>query len=34
MVCGEKGGDVLAFHQKRYGQGFKEAAKELGAWDR
>ena len=32
MVCGEKGGDVLAFHQKRYGQGFKEAAMSLGAW--
>ena len=33
-VCGEKGGDVLAFHQKKYGQDFKEAAKALGAWER
>ena len=33
MTCGERGGDVLAFHRKRYGQGFKEAAKELGAWE-
>ena len=34
MVCGEKGGDVLAFHQKRHGQTFKEAAIALGAWGR
>ena len=34
MVCGEKGGDVLAFHRKRHGLGFKAAAKQLGAWER
>lgn len=32
MSCGEKGGDVLAFHMKRHGLGFVEAAKALGAW--
>ena len=32
MVCGVKGGDVLAFHRQRYGQSFKEAATSLGAW--
>ena len=32
MVCGEKGGDVLAFHRKRHGLGFKEAVQALGAW--
>jgi hypothetical protein len=32
MACGVKGSDVLAFHMKRYGMGFKEAAKSLGAW--
>ena len=32
MACGAKGGDVLAFHMLRYGMGFKEAAKSLGAW--
>ena len=34
MVCGEKGGDVVAFQQKKYGQDFIEAAKSLGAWER
>lgn len=29
--CGEKGGDVLAFHRKRYGLAFFEAVKQLGA---
>ena len=33
MVCGAKGGDALAFHIQRYGMSFKEAAKQLGAWD-
>ena len=33
MVCGEKGGDVLAFQQKKYDQDFKQAAKALGAWE-
>lgn len=32
MACGERGGDVLAFHMKRHGMGFVEAAKALGAW--
>lgn len=33
MVCGTHGGDVLAFHMKRYGLRFIEAAKALGAWE-
>lgn len=33
MVCGAKGGDVLAFHMLRYNLDFKEAAKALGAWE-
>ena len=32
MACGASGGDVLAFHMLRYGMGFMEAAKSLGAW--
>lgn len=32
MVCGAHGGDVLAFHQLRYGMSFKQAAQQLGAW--
>lgn len=32
MVCGAKGGDVLAFHQLRYKLPFITAAKALGAW--
>lgn len=32
MACGEKGGDVLAFHMAMYGQSFAEAARALGAW--
>jgi hypothetical protein len=32
MVCGAHGGDVLAFHQLRYGLTFKAAAVALGAW--
>ncbi len=32
MVCGAKGGDVLAFHIKRYELSFKAAAVALGAW--
>ena len=32
MVCGAHGGDVLAFHMHKYGLGFVQAAKELGAW--
>ena len=34
MACGASGGDVLAFHILRYGMGFMEAAKSLGAWRR
>lgn len=33
MVCGAHGGDVLAFHMRRHGLRFIEAAKVLGAWD-
>jgi phage/plasmid primase-like uncharacterized protein len=33
MSCGEKGGDVLAFHMKVHGLDFIEAAKDLNAWD-
>lgn len=32
MVCGAGGGDVLAFHQHRYGLNFVDACKQLGAW--
>lgn len=32
MVCGARGGDVLAFHMHRHSMGFVAAAKELGAW--
>jgi DNA primase len=32
MVCGAKGGDVLAFHQLKYGLSFIAAAKDLGCW--
>ncbi len=33
MVCGVKGGDVLAFHMQRYNMRFIDAAKQLGAWE-
>jgi CHC2 zinc finger len=33
MVCGEKGGDVLEFHRRRYSLGFVAAAKDLRAWE-
>jgi CHC2 zinc finger len=33
MACGEKGGDVLAYHMKRHDLDFIEAAKALGAWE-
>lgn len=32
MVCGAHGGDVLAFHRKKYGLSFIAAARDLGAW--
>lgn len=32
MSCGEKGGDVLAYHLKLHGMEFIDAAKQLGAW--
>ncbi len=32
MACGKRGGDVLSFHMQRYGMGFVEAARQLGAW--
>ena len=31
MVCGVKGGDVLAFHRARHGLSFIQAARDLGA---
>ena len=33
MVCGAKGGDVLAYHMQLYGLRFIDAAMALGAWD-
>lgn len=33
MACGAHGGDVLAFHMKRHGLSFMQAAKEIGAWE-
>ena len=32
MVCGARGGDVLAFHMHKHGINFVEACKQLGAW--
>jgi DNA primase len=32
MVCGARGGDVLAFHMHKHGLGFIQSAKEIGAW--
>ncbi len=32
MTCGAKGGDLLAFHMRRHGLSFIDAAKALGAW--
>jgi DNA primase len=32
MGCGAHGGDIVAFHMRRYGLGFVEAAQALGAW--
>lgn len=34
MVCGTRGGDILAFHMQRYHLRFAEAAKALGAWEK
>ncbi len=31
--CGEKGGDIIAFHQKRYQLTFVEAVNYFGAWE-
>lgn len=33
MACGEKGGDVLAYHMAITGKDFVEAAKDLGCWE-
>ena len=30
--CGAKGGDIIAFHQLKYGKSFIEAVTDLGAW--
>ena len=32
FACGAKGGDILAFHQMRFGMSFKDACKSLKAW--
>ena len=32
FACGARGGDVIAFRMRRYGQGFVEAVTALGAW--
>lgn len=32
MNCGEKGGDILSLHMRRYHVEFVEACKGLGAW--
>jgi len=32
MACGVRGGDIVAFHMKRYNLDFVSAVKELGAW--
>lgn len=32
MVCGARGGDVLAFHMHKHGLTFIAACKDLGAW--
>ena len=32
MNCGEKGGDILSFHMRRYHADFVEACIGLGAW--
>ena len=31
--CGEKGGDIVAFHQKRYHLPFVEVVNRFGAWE-
>lgn len=33
MACGARGGDIVAFHMRRYGLTFVQAVKELGAWE-
>jgi DNA primase len=33
MVCGKKGGDVLAFHRLKNELSFVDACKALGAWE-
>ena len=30
LACGERGGDLIAFHRQRTGLGFAEAVRELG----
>ncbi len=32
MVCGARGGDVLAFHMHKHGLTFVAACKDIGAW--
>ena len=33
LGCGQRGGDIIAFHVARYGLSFAEACKELGCWE-
>jgi len=33
FACGVHGGDMLSFHMQRYGLSFKQAARDLGAWE-
>lgn len=33
FACGEKGGDIVAFHQRRYHLPFIEAVNYFGAWE-
>lgn len=32
LACGEKGGDIVAFHQKKYQLSFRDSCIALGVW--
>ena len=32
MACDARGGDIIAFHQKRFNASFKSACSDLGGW--
>lgn len=32
MACNTRGGDIIAFHQKRFNTSFKSACADLGGW--